>query len=108
MVSDFIQKHVTILRIILLLTFITYYVSSTLQASGVKVLLNDSKLVQSKNIDIQAQYDQISNAIMHLDTKSKTFKIIIDAGHGGHDPGAVGKNSKEKDLTLSMAVKLGE
>lgn len=108
MVSDFIQKHVTILRIILLLTFITYYVSSTLQASGVKVLLNDSKLVQSKNIDIQAQYDQISNAIKHLDTKSKTFKIIIDAGHGGHDPGAVGKNSKEKDLTLSMAVKLGE
>ncbi|MDH4055473.1 MAG: AMIN domain-containing protein, partial [Gammaproteobacteria bacterium] len=27
--------------------------------------------------------------------------IAIDAGHGGHDPGALGKRSKEKDVVLS-------
>lgn len=35
-------------------------------------------------------------------------KIVIDAGHGGHDPGAVGKLYKEKDIALSIALKLGE
>ncbi len=34
--------------------------------------------------------------------------IVIDAGHGGKDPGALGKKSKEKDLTLLIALKLGE
>ncbi|HRS54098.1 MAG TPA: N-acetylmuramoyl-L-alanine amidase [Bacteroidales bacterium] len=38
----------------------------------------------------------------------KNHKIVIDAGHGGHDPGAIGKNSKEKDITLAIAIKLGE
>jgi len=41
---------------------------------------------------------------------SKTYKIktvVIDAGHGGKDPGAVGKNAKEKDLTLALALKTG-
>ncbi len=33
-------------------------------------------------------------------------KVVIDAGHGGKDPGAVGKNSREKDITLSIALKL--
>ena len=30
-------------------------------------------------------------------------KVIIDAGHGGNDPGAVNGNIKEKDLTLQAA-----
>jgi len=30
--------------------------------------------------------------------------IVIDAGHGGHDSGAVGNGLKEKDLTLSIAL----
>ena len=33
--------------------------------------------------------------------------VVIDAGHGGRDPGAVGKNSKEKHITLSIALKTG-
>ncbi len=32
--------------------------------------------------------------------------IAIDAGHGGHDPGAMGKRSKEKDLVLSISKEL--
>ena len=29
--------------------------------------------------------------------------LIIDAGHGGKDPGAVGKKFYEKDITLKIA-----
>jgi N-acetylmuramoyl-L-alanine amidase len=32
--------------------------------------------------------------------------IAIDAGHGGHDPGALGKRSKEKDLVLAISKEL--
>lgn len=34
--------------------------------------------------------------------------IVIDAGHGGNDPGALGVNSKEKDITLSVALLTGK
>ncbi len=34
--------------------------------------------------------------------------IVIDAGHGGRDPGAIGyKGTKEKDVNLAIALKLG-
>ncbi|MCG8580937.1 MAG: N-acetylmuramoyl-L-alanine amidase [Bacteroidales bacterium] len=33
--------------------------------------------------------------------------VVIDAGHGGKDPGAVGKTSREKDIVLNVALKLG-
>jgi len=33
--------------------------------------------------------------------------VCIDAGHGGKDPGCHGDNSKEKDVCLSVALKLG-
>jgi N-acetylmuramoyl-L-alanine amidase len=29
-------------------------------------------------------------------------RIVLDAGHGGHDPGAVANGLKEKDLTLRL------
>ncbi|THU34864.1 N-acetylmuramoyl-L-alanine amidase [Niastella caeni] len=34
--------------------------------------------------------------------------IIIDAGHGGHDPGAHGDYSNEKSVCLAIALKLGK
>ncbi len=34
--------------------------------------------------------------------------IVIDAGHGGRDPGAVAHGLREKDVTLAVAKKLGE
>lgn len=33
--------------------------------------------------------------------------VVIDAGHGGKDPGCHGEHSKEKHVCLSMALKLG-
>ncbi len=34
--------------------------------------------------------------------------VVIDAGHGGRDPGALGSISKEKDVVLSVALKVGK
>ncbi|MEN8201455.1 MAG: N-acetylmuramoyl-L-alanine amidase [Bacteroidota bacterium] len=34
--------------------------------------------------------------------------VVIDPGHGGRDPGAVGKRAKEKDLALAIALKAGQ
>ncbi|MCL1822490.1 MAG: N-acetylmuramoyl-L-alanine amidase [Prolixibacteraceae bacterium] len=33
--------------------------------------------------------------------------VVIDAGHGGKDPGAVSAGIREKDITLDVATKLG-
>ncbi len=43
-------------------------------------------------------------------THAQTGKIktvVIDAGHGGHDPGCHGASNNEKEVCLSMALKLG-
>ena len=40
-------------------------------------------------------------------SNNKKFVLVIDAGHGGHDAGAVGSISKEKDLTLRYALAFG-
>jgi N-acetylmuramoyl-L-alanine amidase len=39
--------------------------------------------------------------------KTEKITVVIDAGHGGFDPGKVGvNNAKEKDINLSVAYKL--
>jgi N-acetylmuramoyl-L-alanine amidase len=35
------------------------------------------------------------------------MKIVLDAGHGGHDPGAVANGLREKDLTLAIVKHIG-
>ncbi len=35
-------------------------------------------------------------------------KVVIDAGHGGKDPGALGKHSREKDIVLNVALLAGQ
>ncbi len=38
----------------------------------------------------------------------KVKTVVIDAGHGGKDPGAIGKKVQEKKLTLALALKVGD
>lgn len=35
------------------------------------------------------------------------FVVVLDPGHGGNDPGAIGRKGKEKNINLNVAVKLG-
>ncbi len=39
--------------------------------------------------------------------KSKKFTLVIDAGHGGNDAGAIGKLTKEKHINLNVALAFG-
>lgn len=37
----------------------------------------------------------------------RKFTLVIDAGHGGHDSGALGSYSKEKNINLNVALAFG-
>lgn len=39
---------------------------------------------------------------------AKPFTVVIDAGHGGNDPGAIGQITKEKIINLNVALALGK
>ncbi|MCC5945128.1 MAG: N-acetylmuramoyl-L-alanine amidase [Bernardetiaceae bacterium] len=39
---------------------------------------------------------------------NKIKVVVIDAGHGGKDPGTLGKHSQEKDVVLAIALELGK
>ena len=38
---------------------------------------------------------------------AKSFTLVIDPGHGGHDAGAIGSFSKEKNINLNVALAFG-
>ena len=42
-----------------------------------------------------------------LAAQDARFTVVIDAGHGGHDAGAVGAIAKEKDINLAVSLQLG-
>lgn len=62
------------------------------------------------------EFIQKSSALVALpflpfSLQEKGFKIrtvVLDPGHGGKDPGTVGKSIKEKDVVLKIALKVGE
>ena len=45
--------------------------------------------------------------VVSADAANQKFTLVIDAGHGGHDAGAIGAISKEKNLTLKFALAFG-
>ncbi|MFB9056585.1 N-acetylmuramoyl-L-alanine amidase [Mariniflexile ostreae] len=40
--------------------------------------------------------------------RTEKFVVVLDAGHGGHDPGNLGNGYKEKDIALNIVLKIGE
>ena len=51
-----------------------------------------------------------SLSISHAVAQNNAYQIntvVIDAGHGGRDPGALGKFVKEKDIVLNISLQLG-
>lgn len=47
-------------------------------------------------------------AELSADRRGFVRTVVIDPGHGGKDPGAVGSKVQEKDIVLSISLKLGE
>lgn len=43
-----------------------------------------------------------------VSSRGKINTVVIDPGHGGRDPGALGSKSKEKDIVLNIGLKLGQ
>lgn len=80
-------------------------------------VLGDSNLFQEDNsvgdsnnlLDTLAS--PLSNYKGRVNNRSGLKTIVLDAGHGGHDPGSVGRlvgrKNYEKDLALSVTKKLG-
>lgn len=47
-------------------------------------------------------------AVCAEDVKPKSFVLVLDAGHGGHDPGAISKRGREKDINLAVTLLVGK
>ena len=55
----------------------------------------------------EARESALRGAEGELSTRRPIRRIIVDAGHGGHDTGAIGPTRvREKDVTLAMAKRL--
>ena len=81
-----------------------------------KMYLNGHKI----HLSLQAIYNKNKPAISETDflllldpilrkaalKRHKLTTVVIDPGHGGKDPGAIGKDYKEKDIAYSIALKL--
>lgn len=77
--------------------------------ASVKDILNNQELML---ILSDVHVNRLITRVEHIEFEEHKYDgqniVVIDAGHGGHDSGANGKKSKEKDIALSIALKIGE
>lgn len=67
------------------------------------VLPEDDSLYQ--NLEFEIPNDEYAD----LKSRVKFDTIVLDAGHGGHDPGTIGaRRTREKDIVLKVTKKLGK
>lgn len=71
---------------------------------------NDILLLLHISSDIMKKIkDEKSKKLTQKNKNNLLDVIVIDAGHGGRDPGAIGyRGTKEKDVNLGIALKLGK
>ena len=69
----------------------------------------EGELVESESVEeaveeAKADVPAVASRAAEMSEKAGNLIVVIDPGHGGYDPGAVGVNgAKEKDLTLKIA-----
>lgn len=97
-------------------------IRSAVRANGqLRVVLDLSEKVRSRSftagpnskygdrlvIDLQRSGNlQTVKRASEAYTTGRDIVVAIDAGHGGHDPGSLGRRSKEKDIVLSISKEL--
>ena len=89
-----------------------YYVPAESFFSIVNNLSNTVSITLNTNEINFSKLTEVSKKTIKVDLRSEKEKwefktIVIDAGHGGKDPGAVGyRGTKEKDIALDVAKRL--
>ena len=68
------------------------------------------KVIQSHRIptDKRINYSSSDSLLQKFNASYQLKTVVIDAGHGGHDPGCHGASAHEKHVTLAIAKKLAE
>ena len=88
------KRRIAIILILLLIFF--------------KIALSENIKLDNLNIkpeDLKKNFNPVANKF----NEQTITTIIIDAGHGGKDPGSIGINKlKEKDIVLSFSLELKE
>jgi N-acetylmuramoyl-L-alanine amidase len=65
------------------------------------------KTTKPKNKIVEKKYEE-PYIVPVSKVGSKHERIVIDAGHGGHDSGAIGGSKKEKNIVLQIAKRLNK
>jgi N-acetylmuramoyl-L-alanine amidase len=99
----------------LILSCLSFSEKFTILRKGIANTLHIAKQVGYKGIrptPIFAGFITIAITLLSFSSpaqtaESKPFTVVIDAGHGGKDPGTRGSYTKEKDVVLKVALKLG-
>lgn len=93
------------LRLLLLLIITIFSISCLYRFSGSKS--ENSK--DSTAVNANHGTNLVNDKDGTYGTKKDRYKVVVDAGHGGIDAGAIGPTkTMEKDNTLSVALKLGK
>lgn len=91
--------------------------SSVVLVNNIAVDIRAPVIIHEGNVSLPWQFKQnIIDRFFAAPSVSKTDqfvlgqrvkKVVVDAGHGGHDPGAIGRSGlREKDVNLDIAKRL--
>ena len=106
------QEHESVLQVVIDLSISEYtYNISSEEPDSLVIDIRGPRDASDKDLVVDLlKKIELSPSISPAspEQKGKVFKIILDPGHGGEDPGAIGRSSglKEKDVVLVVAMEL--